>query len=95
MVLVEIQKLIQAAKSNGFWNKITVAKSIESQETIQNLMEQQWIMGKRQIELRKYLATAYEDKVKGVMDNETCVLLSNQFKKERDQLKGAQQKIQA
>ena len=33
--------------------------------------------------------------MKGVMDNETFVLLSNQFKRERDQLKGAQQKIQA
>lgn len=33
-----------------------------------------------------------EDKVKGVMDEETFVLLNNQFKKERDQLKGAQQK---
>ena len=46
-------------------------------------------MDKRQSELRKYLATAYEDKVKGVMDGELFVLLSNQFK-ERDQLKEAQ-----
>lgn len=36
MVLDEIQKLIQEAKSNGFWNKITVAKSIELQKTIQD-----------------------------------------------------------
>ena len=43
-------------------------------------------MDKRQTELRKRLATAYEDKVKGVMDTEIFVLLSNQFKKERDQL---------
>lgn len=48
-------------------------------------------MGKRQNILRKCLATAYEDKVKGVMDGEPFVLLSNQFK-ERDQLKEAQQK---
>ena len=48
----------------------------------------------RQSELRKYLATAYEDKSKGVMDDKTFVLLSNQFKKERDQLKEAQQRVQ-
>lgn len=36
MVFDEIQKLIQAAKSNGFWNKINVAKSIELQKTIQD-----------------------------------------------------------
>lgn len=34
-------------------------------------------MDKRQSELRKYLATAYENKVKGVMDNKTFILLSN------------------
>ena len=93
-VLGELQKLIQAAKSKRFWDNIAVAKSIESQETIQCLMEQQWQMDKRQNALRKYLATAYEDKVKGVIDGETFVLLSNQFKKERDQLKETQQKIQ-
>lgn len=51
-------------------------------------------MDKYQNELRKYLTIAYEDKVKGVMDNETFVLLCNQFKRGRDQLKEAQQKIQ-
>lgn len=51
-------------------------------------MEQQWIMDKRQSELKKYLATAYENKAKGVMDDKTLVLLSNQFK-ERDQQKEA------
>lgn len=45
---------------------------------------------KRQNELRKCLAIAYKDKVKGVMDDETFVLLSNQFKRERDQLKDEQ-----
>ena len=57
-------------------------------------MEQQRKMDKRQNKLRKYLATAYEDKVKGVMDDETFVLLSNQFKRERDELKADQQRIQ-
>lgn len=47
-------------------------------------------MDKRQSKLRKCLATAYKDKVKGVMNDETFVLLSNQFKKECDQLKEAQ-----
>lgn len=47
-------------------------------------------MGKHQNELRKYLAIAYEDKVKGVMDDEIFVLLCNQFKRECDQLKNAQ-----
>ena len=94
-MLDDLQRLLKAAKSNGFWDRITVAKPIESQETIQKLMEQQRIMDKRQNELRKYPATAYEDKVKGVMDDETFVLLSNQFKKERDQIKEEQQKIQA
>ena len=51
-------------------------------------------MDKRQSKLRKYLATAYEDKVKGVMDDKTFDLLNNQFKRERDQLKETQQKIQ-
>ncbi len=67
---------------------------MESQETIQKLMEQQRKVNKRQNKLRKYLATAYEDKVNGVMDDETFVLLSNQFKRERDELKETQQKIQ-
>ena len=40
-------------------------------------------MDKRQKKLRKCLTTTYEDKVKGVMDDKTFVLLSNQFK-ERD-----------
>lgn len=47
-------------------------------------------MDKRQSEFRKYLAIAYEDKVKGVIDDKIFVLLSNQFKKECDQLKEAQ-----
>lgn len=94
-VLDELQKLIKAAQNNRFWDRIAVAKSIESQKTIQKLMEEQRKMDERQNELRKYLATAYEDKVKGVMDDETFVLLSNQFKKESDQLKEKQQKIQA
>ena len=51
-------------------------------------------MDKRQNGLRKYLATVYEDNVKGVMDGEPFVLLSNQFK-ECDQQKEAQQNIQA
>ena len=93
-VLDELQRLLKAAKSTGFWDRVTVAKSIESQKTIQKLTEQQRIMDKRQNELRKYLATAYEDKVKGVIDDETFVLLSNQFKKERDLLKEMQQRIQ-
>ena len=93
-VLDELQRLLKAAKSTGFWDRVAVVKSIESQKTIQKLMEQQRIMDKRQSELRKYLATAYEDKVKGVIDDETFVLLSNKFKKERDLLKEAQQRIQ-
>ena len=51
-------------------------------------------MDKLQNELRKYPATVYEDKVKGVMDNETFALLSNQFK-ECNQQEEARQKIQA
>lgn len=51
-------------------------------------------MDKHQSELRKYLATAYEDNVKGVMNGKVFVMLSNQFKKERDQLKSTT-KIQA
>lgn len=60
----------------------------------QALMEQQRKMDKRQNELKKYLATVYEDKVTGVMNDETFVLLSNQFKRERNELKEAQQRIQ-
>ena len=53
-------------------------------------MKQQRKMDKRQNKLRRYLATAYEDKVKGVMNDETLILLSNQFKRERDHLKEKQ-----
>lgn len=95
MVLDELQKLIKAAQNNDFWERTTATKSMESKKTVRELMEQQRKMDKRQNELKKYLATAYEDKVKGVMDDETFVLLSNQFKRERDQLKEAQQKNQA
>lgn len=80
-VLNELQKMVKTAQRKAFWGRITATKSIESQETIQKLTEQQQKMDKRQNELRKYLATAYEDRVKGVMDDETFVLLSNQFKK--------------
>ena len=69
-------------------------KSIESRKTIQKLMEQQRKMDTLQNKLRKYPATVYADKVKGVMDNETFAQLSNQFK-ECDQQEEAQQKIQA
>lgn len=92
--LNELQKLIKTAQRNAFWDRIAVAKSIESQKTIQKLTEQQQKMDKRQNELRKCLATAYEDKVKGGMDDKTSVRLNNQFKRERDQVKEAQQKIQ-
>ena len=64
----ELQELIKTAQNNGFWARITVAKSIELQEIIQKLTAQQQKMDTRQNELRKYLATSYEDKVKGVMD---------------------------
>ena len=74
MALDELQRLIEAAKSNGFWDRITVAKSIELQETIQKLIEHQRKMDKRQNKLRKCLATAYEDRVKGGI---TFFLLSN------------------
>lgn len=86
-MLDELQRLIKAAESNDFWNRLTAAKSIESQKTVQKLMEQQQKMDKRQNKLRKCLVTAYEDKVKGVMNDKMFVLLSNQFKRERDQLK--------
>lgn len=49
-------------------------------------------MDKYQNKLRKCLATAYEDKLKGGMDGKTFVLLNNQFKRERDELKEIQQK---
>lgn len=81
----KLQKLIKTALSNGLWDRITAVKSIESQKAIQELTEQQQKMDKRQNELRKCLATAYKDKVKGVMDGDPFVLPSNQFK-ERDQL---------
>lgn len=90
----ELQRMLKAAKITSFWRKVTVAKSIESQKTIQKLTEQQQKIDKCQNELRKYLATAYKNKVKGVMDNETFVLSSNQFKRECNQLKGTHQKIQ-
>ena len=76
-VLNELQKLIKTAQRNAFWDRIAVAKSIESQKTIQKLMEQQQKMDKCQSKLRKNLATAYENKVKGVIDDETFVLLNN------------------
>ena len=57
-------------------------------------MEQQRKMDTLQNKLRKYPATVYADKVKGVMDNETFAQLSNQFK-ECDQQEEAQQKIKA
>ena len=84
--------LIKESQSNGFWGKITVAKSVGLQKTIQKLTKQQQKMDKRQNELRKSLAIAYKNKVKGVMDDEAFVLSSNQFKRECDQLKGIQHK---
>lgn len=93
-VLDELRKLIQAAKNDSFWDNIAATKSTESQKVIQCLMEQQRQTDKRQNELKMYLATAYEDKVKGMIDDEIFVMLSDQFKKERSQLKEAQQRIQ-
>lgn len=86
-MLDELQRFIKATKSSDFWDRIAVAKLIGSHKTIQKPMEQQQKMDKRQNELRKYLATDYGDKVKEVMDDETFVLLSNQFKRGCDQLK--------
>ena len=59
-VLNELRKLIRTAKNNDFWNKITAVKSVESQSTIQEIVDQQRKLDKRQNELRKYLATVYE-----------------------------------
>lgn len=59
-VLNELRKLIRTAKNNDFWNKITAVKSVESQRTIQEIVDQQRKLDKRQNELRKYLATVYE-----------------------------------
>ena len=51
-------------------------------------------MDKRQNKLRRCLATTtYKDKVKGVMDGEPFVLLSNQIKRERGHLKEKQQRM--
>ncbi len=51
-------------------------------------------MDKCKDELGKYLTAAYDDNVKGVMGYEIFVLLRNQFKRECDELKETQQKIQ-
>lgn len=48
----------------------------------------------RQKELIELLAKAYEDKVKGVMDDEAFILLTGAFKKEHALLKSQEQKLQ-
>ena len=90
-VLDELQKLVKWHKqwSLGQNHCCKVSRIAGNYSETDNATK----IDKRQNELGKCLATAYEDKVKGVMDGEPFVLRSNQFK-ECDQQEEARQKIQ-
>ena len=93
-VRCEINQLIASSKEKSFWDTVSEQKSIDASQQIEAMTSEAQMAAKRQGELSKLLTLAYEDKVKGVIDDETFTLLVSGFKKERDQLRLQNQQIQ-
>lgn len=72
---------------------VTHQKSSESQEQIRILSDDYKCISGRLKELGGILTKVYEDKVKGVIDDETFVLLISEFKKEREHLPHQRQHV--
>lgn len=94
VVLSELNHLITVSKQAGFWSKITSQQMVQVQEKIDKLLQDDHVISRRVKEIAEILRNVYEDKVKGVIDDETFVMLVNSFKKERGELRNKEQQIQ-
>ena len=92
-VLDELNQLIRSAKEKGFWDRVASQKSLESHEQVLTLTEDNKCICNRLKEIAGLPTKVYEDKMKGVIDDETFVLLISGFKKEHKYLRKQNQQV--
>lgn len=71
-----------------------ISYKVEMKKQAHFISEEKFYASERQRELVGLLAKSYEEKVKGVIDDEAFILLIGAFKKERAMLKQQKQKLQ-
>ncbi len=91
-VLHELNALISAIKYPVFWDKLSGKLSQQATKESNILMQDGVRIKERLNDLAHILKNAYEDKLKGVIDEETFMLLTNDFKRERDELRRQEEK---
>lgn len=87
LVTDELNMLLKAARKPHFWDRLIQQKSENMKNEAQRLTEEIDNIRDRLEELSKTLSAAYEDKMKGKIDDETFVVLAQTFKKERSLLR--------
>lgn len=87
LVIEELNILLKAARNPFFWDRLMRQKSEDMKIEVQHLTEEIAALHNRLEELSKALSASYEDKMKGMIDDETFVVLAQAFKKERKQLR--------
>lgn len=87
LVTDELSMLLKAARKPHFWDSLIQQKSENMKNETQRLTEEIANARYRLEELSKTLSAAYEDKMKGKIDDETFVVLAQAFKKERSLLR--------
>jgi len=94
-VLRELNTLIDFAKNNWdlFSEMVTQKEQIENKNQSVALSAEHKPLQTRLKEITSLLARLYEDKITGGVDDETFVLLTSEFKKEREQIKMRTQTI--
>jgi small-conductance mechanosensitive channel len=95
-VLSELNQLILFARHQweAFSAAVEQTATVAAKDQTSSLTKKHQEFQNRMRELKTLLARLYEDKVKGVVDDETFVLLSSEFKKERGQIQKQMQRIQ-
>jgi small-conductance mechanosensitive channel len=95
-VLGELNRLIHFAQHQweAFSSAVEQTATLSAKDQAASLSKKHQEFQNRMKELKTLLARLYEDKVKGVVDDETFVLLSSEFKKERGQIQKQMQRIQ-
>lgn len=93
MVLCSLNRLLQNLKDPVFCENVSRRVSCESQALVCVLEAELQEIDSRLRKKTAMLSAAYEDKVNGIIDEETFLLLTGQFKQEREQLKVCQSDI--
>lgn len=87
LVTTELNTLLEAFHKLHFWDRLIQLKSEDMNIEVQHLTEEIADIRDRLEELSKTFSAAYEEKMKGVIDSETFVVLARTFKKERSLLR--------